>query len=114
MAGDTISLARALEDLVGAVCHVGDWPDGSRVGAAIDAAELALASDAVDVCDECGRASAGPGDAHRVSCDCGAVVCSACCRSHGGESYCPECADDRRGHDAEQRALAVWHGAVRQ
>lgn len=32
----------ALRRLVDAVCHVGDWPDGSRVGSAVEAAELAL------------------------------------------------------------------------
>lgn len=48
------------------------------------------------VCDECGGDADGPGDAHRVNCDCGDVVCSACCVAHGGESYCPTCAAAKR------------------
>lgn len=43
-----------------------------------------------DKCEECG----GPADldgTDRVQCDCGTTVCSACCLSHEGESYCEVC-----------------------
>lgn len=71
-----------------------DGEDGSMAGA----------------CDECSGPADGPGDAECVNCDCGAVVCSACCESHDGESYCPTCARDLRRREVEQRALDAWHG----
>lgn len=37
--------AEALRRLVDAVCHVGTWSDGSRVGQALDDAEAVLAGD---------------------------------------------------------------------
>lgn len=43
-------------------------------------------------CDVCDAPADGPGDAQRVNCDCGTVVCSACCEARDGESYCPTCA----------------------
>ena len=60
----------------------------------------------LDECDVCGGAADGPGDAHRVHCDCGDVVCSACCQPHGGESYCPTCAEGLR--DAEAATGPPW------
>lgn len=45
-----------------------------------------------DTCGICGGPSDGPGDAERVNCDCGLVVCSGCCETWDGESYCPTCA----------------------
>lgn len=62
------------------------------------------------VCDECGGDADGPGDAHRVHCDCGDVVCSRCCQSYGGESYCRCCAERMRTAELEKRALDAWHG----
>lgn len=47
-------------------------------------------------CDDCGGSANGPGDAHCVNCDCGSVVCSACCEAVDGESYCLDCANEKR------------------
>ena len=46
-----------------------------------------------ELCDVCGEPADGPGDAERVMCDCGVIVCSCCCVSRDGESYCPACGD---------------------
>lgn len=48
------------------------------------------------VCEDCGEPANGPGDADCVNCDCGAVVCSACCEAFNGESYCRDCATEKR------------------
>lgn len=50
----------------------------------------------VRACDDCGEPSVGPGDADCVNCDCGSVVCSACCEAFDGESYCRDCAAEKR------------------
>lgn len=51
------------------------------------------ADDAIDTkCEDCGSSALGPGDADCVNCDCGAIVCSACCEAYEGESYCRGCA----------------------
>lgn len=44
------------------------------------------------MCDDCDEPADGPGDAERVNCDCGSVVCSSCCEAFAGESYCRDCA----------------------
>lgn len=48
------------------------------------------------ICSDCGGPANGPDDAQCVNCDCGSVVCSACCEAFDGESYCSDCAAEKR------------------
>lgn len=48
------------------------------------------------LCSDCGGPANGPDDAECVNCDCGAVVCSACCEAFEGVYFCSDCAAEKR------------------
>lgn len=48
------------------------------------------------LCSDCGGPANGPDDAECVNCDCGAVVCSACCEAFEGVYCCSDCAAEKR------------------